>query len=321
MNNKQWFPIFEFPRYAITTDGLVMNTESGEMLSGSVNPDGYHNFRLTNPLGVVITVGRHRLLAATFKHPGVDIDNMVVNHLNGIKGNDYLDNLEWTTYQGNMEHAGLHGLTSKCIPVQIRNVDNGQVTFYPSAKAASEAMGVTKDAILYRLRIGMTRVFPERLQYRPNLGDFPWYIPENVEMELLVNSTLKPVSIKNIITGNVLTFNSITDAAMFLSRPLPTMSVWLSLPNQPVLPGFIQMKFLYDQSDWRMTGDPFVELAAFTKVRPVKVTIAETGEFVVYTTALEAATAHGLKPTALNYRLQNGNGKVFPDGKSYVYYC
>lgn len=321
MNNEQWFPIPEYPRYFITITGSVMNSESGEVLSGSVNPDGYHNFRLTDPTGYVMTVGRHRLLAMVFKHPGTDISNLVVNHLDGIKGNDYLDNLEWTTFQGNIEHAGMNGLTSKCIPVQVRSVDSGEVIHYPSATSAAEALGLSKDAVLYRLRIGMTRVFPERLQYRSNIGEFPWYIPANIDVELMYNSTLKPVSVRNVFTGEVLTFNSITETANFLKRPLSTLSVWLSLPNQPVLPGYIQIKHLYNMSDWRVVVDPYIELAEFTKQRPVKVIIAATGEFIIYPSAVEAAMYNDLKPTTLNYRLSNGNGKVFPDGKMYVYYC
>lgn len=111
-----------------------------------------------------------------------------------------------------------------------------------------------------------------------------------------------------------------SDLAQFLNIALSTLSVWLTLPDQPVFPTFIQIQFLHDLKEWREAADPFLELATFTKQRPVKVTDVNLNSFIIYESALNAALANELKPTTLNYRLQNGNSKVFPDGKIYEYY-
>jgi len=49
----------------------------------------------------------HRLMATAFFGPGIGMD---VNHKNGIKCDNSLDNLEWTTRSGNLRHAYATGL-------------------------------------------------------------------------------------------------------------------------------------------------------------------------------------------------------------------
>lgn len=196
-----FFEILGYSRYCISINGRVINKDTNYELIGSRNPAGYHNFRLKGDNRHTLTLGRHRLMAMVFKHPGVDISNLVVNHLNGIAGDDWLDNLEWTTYQGNAEHAGMMGLTTKCIPISVRDVDTGYVVKFNSATSAANAYGLSKDAILYRIKIGMGRIFPERKQYREGHYDTPWYIPSNISAELALNGNVNPVVTRNIISG------------------------------------------------------------------------------------------------------------------------
>jgi hypothetical protein len=64
--------------------------------------DGYH----------VVVIGRkpyqvHRLIAKAFLPPS---DKPVVNHLNGIKSDNRVSNLEWATHQENLVHARQTGL-------------------------------------------------------------------------------------------------------------------------------------------------------------------------------------------------------------------
>lgn len=309
-----------FSNYSITLEGQVFSNHSYSYLEGSVNPDGYHNFRLTGDNGHVLTWGRHRLLGFVFKHPGVPIEDLVVNHINGIKGDDRLDNLEWTTYQGNQEHAGQEGLTEKCIPISVRDVVTGEITNYPSMLACALVSGLSKDAIAYRVKIGQERIFPEKKQYRPSSENGDWYIPTNVDKEMLTNGTSKKVQVRFLISNIVLEFEKMSDLANHLNIAPSTITMWINHPDQPVLPGYIQLQKSSEVMAWRDVEDPYLELDSFTGKRSVVVTNTTTGLKQHHASAAECARAMGIKETALNYRLKSKGTVTYSDQCTYCYY-
>lgn len=318
--SSQLYEIPGYSRYAVTLDGQVWNREMKIFLEGSRNPDGYVNFRLTGDDGVVLTWGRHRLLGYVFMHPGIPIDNLVVNHKNGIKGYDKLYNLEWTTYQGNAEHAGATGLTEKCSPISVRDIDTGEIQKFPSIVECARCYGLTKDAVNYRVKIGERRIFPERKQYRLTHSDSPWYIPEDIDRELLSNGTSKRVLIRDVLKNEVKEYDKLSDLSVAINVPLSTLTLWLSAVNQPVLPGFIQLKMGIDPHPWRQVHDPYLELGQYIGKKPVQVIHDETEETKVYSFATECAKEMKLSTTALNYRLKSNGQTVFSDGYRYGYY-
>lgn len=64
-----------------------------------------------------LLLSRHRLLASLFipipkwyRNNGYNQEHLMINHKDGIKGHDVLDNLEWVTPKENVDHAIEHGL-------------------------------------------------------------------------------------------------------------------------------------------------------------------------------------------------------------------
>ena len=99
--------------YYVTKFGEVWNTETMTKVKGSVDNRGYRRVAL----GSVHDVAVHRLVAKHFVAIPEDLlakgfteENLVVNHLDGNKLNNNWNNLEWTTNEGNMEHASINGL-------------------------------------------------------------------------------------------------------------------------------------------------------------------------------------------------------------------
>jgi hypothetical protein len=303
--------VFEnYSRYEVSAEGGVFNRETGQWLEGSTNPDGYVHYRLTDDSGKATTIGRHRLVAM-YHHGPAPQARSIVNHCNGIKGDDRHDNLEWTTYQGNAEHAGANGLTEKCYPITTRNVVTGELIHYPSAISAARSLGLSKDAVLWRLKGGEERVYPEGLQYRHRDDHRPWVGDQQMQY-----GRSQAVLLRDVKTDQVIRFDKQSDVASYLGVSGATVSTWISSSDQRLINGTYQIKLELDSTPWREVCDPYRESG---HKRAVVVTDA-SGQETVYLSAKECADAMGLKPTTLNERLKSNGDKAFKDGFRYRYY-
>ena len=117
-------------RYSITRDGEVWShpytrsdgkRRKGIWLRPAVNIYGYKQVVLTKPDKSRRTMSIHRLVATAYLGEG---DGLQVNHKNGIKTDNRVDNLEWCTQLENMQHAHRTGLIScrSLSPEQVREV-------------------------------------------------------------------------------------------------------------------------------------------------------------------------------------------------------
>lgn len=99
--------IDQFPNYRIYEDGRVQNIKTNRFLKPGINGHGYLSVVLSLN-GRMYSNSIHRLLAQEFiSNPE---NKPCVNHIDGNKLNNSLDNLEWVTYSENILHAYRIGL-------------------------------------------------------------------------------------------------------------------------------------------------------------------------------------------------------------------
>lgn len=97
--------------YSVTQDGRVMNNNTNCYLKGQKNKtNGYWSVNITVP-GDKKRLYIHRMVAETFK-PNPNSKYLEVNHIDGDKDNNHIDNLEWLTPIENKEHAKENNLNS-----------------------------------------------------------------------------------------------------------------------------------------------------------------------------------------------------------------
>lgn len=96
-------------QYSVNKNGDVFSLRSNRLLYGWLNFSGYRTISLTNDDGVVLQRPVHRLIAEVFiENPE---NKSQVNHKDGDKLNNKLENLEWCTPRENLVHAYDTGLT------------------------------------------------------------------------------------------------------------------------------------------------------------------------------------------------------------------
>jgi hypothetical protein len=132
MDEEIWKPHEDFPNYEGSTLGRIRNAETKHIRSFTSN-HGYPQLDLY-PGKQTMTV--HRFIAETFlgKHPG-----MQVNHKDGDKTNNRLDNLEWCTSSENNKHAYDHNLRLPPKEKPVRIKETGEV--FRSITKCAEAIG------------------------------------------------------------------------------------------------------------------------------------------------------------------------------------
>ena len=114
MEQEHWTPIERFNgEYEVSNLGRVRSMKkyrgaTGRIMPQTIQRKGYYAVTCwMNNKAICVKV--HRLVIETFK-PNPD-SLPCINHIDGNKLNNHIDNLEWCTYQQNMQHAVRTGLT------------------------------------------------------------------------------------------------------------------------------------------------------------------------------------------------------------------
>lgn len=131
-------------RFITGIDG-VRQHRKGKMLSVHYNHKGYNRVQLGKQGSIVV----HQIVAKAFiPNPN---NKPQVNHIDGNKENNSVDNLEWVTLQENMEHAKKHGLlntkgftdynTSRARAISQLSLDGSFIRSFDSLQEAARQTG------------------------------------------------------------------------------------------------------------------------------------------------------------------------------------
>lgn len=110
----------EYKGYFISNFGRIKG-RTGKILSQHISKTGYYNVCIYpyGRKGKSKCLKIHRVVAQAFiLNPN---NYPIINHIDGNKLNNYVDNLEWCTYSHNTQHAYDNGLE-----IPIRGCDNVQ---------------------------------------------------------------------------------------------------------------------------------------------------------------------------------------------------
>ena len=137
MDKRIWLPVIDYEDYyEVSNDGLVRSVRSGELLDGWVNSYGYRTVSFVVD-GERATKKVHRLVALAFI-PTISGKDFV-NHKDGDKLNNCVENLEWVTRGENNKHAATVLQVSKeARPVWQFSLDGETQALYMNATIAAK---------------------------------------------------------------------------------------------------------------------------------------------------------------------------------------
>jgi len=91
--------------------GKIWSEFTNNIIRGGYDKDGYLRTKILPPSNKRHRISIHRIICTIFHPEGYDKD-MQVNHINGIKDDNRVENLEWSTCKENINHGINHGLYS-----------------------------------------------------------------------------------------------------------------------------------------------------------------------------------------------------------------
>lgn len=211
-----------YSRYKINREGLVVNYVRGTIQQSYTDKYGYIFFGMTPDVGKRLPVGLHRLMALTFLDIPINFHKLDVNHIDGIKSNNAIDNLEWCTRLENNLHAVKIGLRNDNRIVLVRDIRTNEVTEYFSMREAARVLKLGKCVVDSRVKSKGRKIYEDRKQYCLKSDFTEWGA---VSEEDLFNSrgVKKKVKYTNSKSGEELIFEDFDTAANYLNLNIGTL--------------------------------------------------------------------------------------------------
>ncbi len=145
---KDFVVIPNYPNYMVSKKGEIYSQKIERLCCITILPNGYHKIKLKASNGKYKDLYIHVIVAITYLNYVPSSNKYVINHKDGIKGNNNLDNLEIVTQSENMKHS-VQMNTDKIYRREVYYInESGEKIQYKSAKEASIKTGIDNSSIL-----------------------------------------------------------------------------------------------------------------------------------------------------------------------------
>lgn len=138
-----WKPIESLPGYSVSNEGRVRKDSNGQIMVTSTN-NGYVRFTVSKHV--------HRLVAEAFLDKPKDENKCWIDHIDGNRANNNVDNLRWVTPSENAMSYGYESRRrNKRRKVIATNLDGEKLEFVSRQEAAAY-FGCSNSEIKYNHR-------------------------------------------------------------------------------------------------------------------------------------------------------------------------
>ena len=180
MLERQWKKIIIDGKetfYSVSNYGEVRNDSTRTLLGGHVNNNGYRMVHLRQRMNKMCSV--HRLVMKAFK-PCDNMDDLQINHIDGNKLNNYIENLELSTALENMRHSYINGLQPRKMRTCYQyDLDGNFIAEYINGNEAAKQLNLDYTTINHCMNGELQHY--RQFQFKDYKADKikPWSNPRN----------------------------------------------------------------------------------------------------------------------------------------------
>lgn len=143
-SSVEWRPVLTHEDdYEVSNNGDLRNKKTGLIQAKNLIGAGYVKADLHRG-GTRTQTSVHRLVAQAFLRPGRHGEQ--VNHINGVKTDNRVENLEWVSKSENEMHSRCH-LGNLCKPVIATCLETGESLEFASMDMAAKHTGVYRSGV------------------------------------------------------------------------------------------------------------------------------------------------------------------------------
>lgn len=194
--------IASFSRYAMNQTGDVLDTLTNSIVTERLEYEGYITIYLYSPDACANrNIRFHRLVALAWL-PNTDyVIRPIINHKDGVRGNNSISNLEWCDYQHNNNHALEMGLVTTALRVKTRDVVTKEVVIYRSLSEMAEKLGMrTATWTNYSNKLPGF-LYHRRYEIKLLEDNTPWFYEVNDRDPNGFTKSIYTITVVNKVTG------------------------------------------------------------------------------------------------------------------------
>jgi len=225
--HKGFYYIPFYTEYAISPSGDLLNLKRLKIHSWSPSKPvlkknitgGYMITRAVCDNNNLFVISRHRAIGLAFLRYETNPSKLVINHKDGIPGNDSINNLEWVTRAKNNQHAYDSGLmVNKTIKILMKNLNTNTIEKFISISECVRKINRSEGFIRNRLFKTSHIRYSDGLVFKLDNGS-DWPILQD---SITTGVETKDIIARDIFTGKIYIFNNAAEAASYfkLSREI-----------------------------------------------------------------------------------------------------
>lgn len=206
---EQYYEVSNLGRVRSLDRTIITKTGKESLRRGvymklSKNSNGYHIVSINNGIREK-SVSVHRLVLMSFK-PCDREDALHVNHINSIRDDNRLDNLEWVTPRENIQHGVEYGYIAtgsdsyNAKRVVVKDIEGNTISIIGSVQEATEILSLSRGSIDNILNSNGEKMLFEHIKLSRSdmkVGDIPCELfNKGIDIKrVLVETRSKPVKI------------------------------------------------------------------------------------------------------------------------------